>query len=93
MCIVELMRYDLWLDEQEVKKYRPSLRKWPCVDELRHGWPEGTAVVRTLCDMERRMSCSCSSPQVLILLCSMHTYETLLDTMLSLRVQHDVMQL
>lgn len=44
MCIIELMRYDLLLDEQEVKKYRPSLRKWPFVDELRQGWPEGTAV-------------------------------------------------
>lgn len=29
MCTIELMRYDLLLDEQEVKKYRPF------VDELR----------------------------------------------------------
>jgi hypothetical protein len=38
------MRYDLLLNEQEVKKYRPSLRKWLWVNELRHGWPERTAV-------------------------------------------------
>lgn len=88
------MRYDLLPDEQEVKKYKPSLRKWPFVDELRQGCAgqrEQQCREHFVTKKEVKIPGAVWQSPTLILLCSMHTYKSLLDTVISLTVQHGFM--